>query len=785
MFYISTRNKNMKKSAAEAILMGIADDGGLYVPSDLKSASFPMNKLLELSEKEISATVLSLLFSDGSMFDSNKEKFLKAVSKAYDGKFENGDFAPVAKVGDAFVTELYHGPTCAFKDVALQLLPHLISEAKRSVGMTDDIVILTATSGDTGSAALEGFSDIPGIKIVVFYPKHGTSAVQERQMVSCAGKNTCVCAVEGNFDDAQSGVKNIFNTIKLPKGVRLSSANSINIGRLAPQIAYYFKTYRDLVKHGEISFGDKLNFIVPTGNFGDILAGYFAKEMGLPVAKLICASNENNVLTEFFASGVYNKNREFHITKSPSMDILISSNLERLLYFVCGSEKCKEYMSSLLQRGEYTITKDELAKIRDVFDADCANDAETYKTIKDVYEKHGYLIDTHTAVAWNVYEKWSKENSNGCKCVILSTASAYKFSSGVLHSLGLECPNEFDAIEILSKRTGIRPPRVIADIRNKKIVHSNTIKKESMMTLVESVIKRNKVIVRVPATSANLGSGFDCTGIAFRRYDVFSFEKTSESVEFENFDPAFANENNLAYIAYKRVCDAVGCDSFVRIKSLKTDIPITRGLGSSAALIVAGAYAANLLTGQKLSVQEIFEICNAIEGHPDNIAPALFGGLCTSIVANKKPQTQKYTVSDSICFTAIVPDFKVDTKAARSVLPQNISREDAVFNMQRIALLPHAFEHGNPELIKLVTEDRLHENYRKPLFKNISLVEKAAYECGAVSFTVSGAGPTCLAFSESPIAKELNEKISDFENNWVALSVSVDNEGAKEIYDEQ
>ena len=784
MFYISTRNQNIKKSAAEAILMGIADDGGLYVPSDLKSASFPMDKLLELSEMEISATVLSLLFSDGSMFDSDMEKFLKAVSKAYDGKFENGDFAPVAKVGDAFVTELYHGPTCAFKDVALQLLPHLISEAKRSVGMTDDIVILTATSGDTGSAALEGFADIPGIKIVVFYPKHGTSAVQERQMVSCAGKNTCVCAVEGNFDDAQSGVKNIFNTIKLPKGVRLSSANSINIGRLAPQIAYYFKTYRDLVKHGEISFGDKLNFIVPTGNFGDILAGYFAKEMGLPVAKLICASNENNVLTEFFANGFYNKNREFHVTKSPSMDILISSNLERLLYFVCGSEKCQEYMSKLGQTGQYQITTDELARIREVFDAGCTDDEGTYKTIKDVYAKHGYLIDTHTAVAWNVYEKWSKENSNGCKCVILSTASAYKFSSGVLHSLGLECPNEFDAIEILSKRTGIRPPRVIADIRNKKIVHSNTIKKESMMTLVESVIKRNKVIVRVPATSANLGSGFDCTGIAFRRYDVFSFEKTNGTVEFENFAEAFANESNLAYIAYKRVCDSVGCDSFVRIKSIKTDIPITRGLGSSAALIVAGAYAANLLTGQKLSVQEIFEICNSIEGHPDNVAPALFGGLCTSIVANDKPQAQKYTVSDSICFTAIVPDFRVDTKSARSVLPRNISREDAIFNMQRAALLPHAFEHGSPDLIKLVTEDRLHENYRKPLFRNINLVEKAAYECGAISFTVSGAGPTCLAFSEFPLAKELNEKISDFENNWVAFSVSVDNEGAKEIYDE-
>ncbi len=785
MFYISTRNEKINKSAAEAILMGIAEDGGLYIPNDLKSASFPMEKLLTLTEKEISATVLSLLFSDGSMFDSDINKFISAVSKAYDGKFENGDFAPVAKVGDAFVMELYHGPTCAFKDVALQLLPHLISEAKRSVGMTDDIVILTATSGDTGSAALEGFSDIPGIKIVVFYPKHGTSAVQERQMVSCAGKNTCVCAVEGNFDDAQSGVKHIFNTLKLPEGVKLSSANSINIGRLAPQIAYYFKSYRDLVNHGEIKFGDKLNFIVPTGNFGDILAGYFAKQMGLPVAKLVCASNKNNVLTEFFKTGVYDKNREFHITKSPSMDILISSNLERLLYFVCGSEKCKQYMADLAKFGRYEITAEELSKIREVFDADCADDEDTYTTIKSVYEKHGYLIDTHTAVAWNVYEKWEKENSSECKSVILSTASAYKFSSGVLHSLGLECPNEFDAIDILAKRTGIRPPKVISDIRNKKIIHSNTIKKESMPTLVESIIRRNKVIIRVPATSANLGSGFDCTGIAFRKYDVFSFEKTDKSVEFENFDIAFSNEENLAYVAYKKVCDTIGCDAFVKIRSIRTDIPITRGLGSSAALIVAGAYAANVLTGQKLSLQQIFEICNSIEGHPDNIAPALFGGLCTSIVANGEPKAQKYSVSDAICFTAIIPDFKVDTKAARAVLPQNISRDDAIFNMQRVALLPYAFEHGNPELIKLVTEDRLHESYRKPLFKNLNQVEKAAYECGAISFTVSGAGPTCLAFSTSPIANQLNEKISILENNWVALSVSVDNEGAKEIYDEQ
>jgi homoserine kinase len=322
-------------------------------------------------------------------------------------------------------------------------------------------------------------------------------------------------------------------------------------------------------------------------------------------------------------------------------------------------------------------------------------------------------------------------------------------------------------------------------IRDKKILHTTVVEKEQMPRLVSNVVKQNSITVRVPATSANLGSGFDCTGIAFKKYNVFTFDKTASGVEFEGFHPNYSNENNLCYVAYKAVCDAIGKEANVKIKNVKNDIPISRGLGSSAALIVAGAYAANRLNGSPLNVQQVFEICNSIEGHPDNIAPALFGGLCTSIVANGKPRAQKYTVSDAVCFTAIIPDFKVDTKDARSVLPQNISREDAIFNMQRVALLPHVFEHGSSELIKLVTEDRIHERYRKPLYKNIDLIEKAAYECGAISFIVSGAGPTCLAFSAIPIAKELNEKIANLENNWVAFSVSVDNEGAKEIYDEQ
>jgi threonine synthase len=465
------------------------------------------------------------------------------------------------------------------------------------------------------------------------------------------------------------------------------------------------------------------------------------------------------------------------------MDILISSNLERLLYMVCGSKKCSEYMSKLKNDGRYTLENDELKAIREIFDAGYADDEDTYNTIREVYDNYGYLMDTHTAVAWKVYEEFARKNKNGYKTVVLSTASAYKFSSGVLHSLGMECPNEFDAIDVLSKRTGIIPPPSIRDIRNKAILHENVVEKENMQDFVSNAIIKNKVKVRVPATSANLGSGFDCTGIAFKRYDVLEFEKIESGMQFEGFKPEFSNPDNLAALAYKKTCEKIGVSATVKVRLVKTDIPIARGLGSSAALIVAGAYAANALNGNKLSVQEIFEICNNIEGHPDNIAPALFGGLCTSIVDNGKPTVQKYNVSPDICFTALVPSFAVSTKDARAVLPENISREDAIFNMQRVALLPYAFEHGRLDLIPLVTDDRLHERYRMPLYKNINEVEDKAIKLGAISFTVSGAGPTCLAYSKRPIFEELNKSITSLENEWVAYGLTVDNEGAKEIYD--
>jgi threonine synthase len=481
MQYFSTRNKNITKKPSEAILQGIADDGGLYMPESFEGAKFPMEALTKMTPKEISEAVLSLLFGHDDMF-REEGSLEKAVSLAYDGKFDGEDYAPLSKVGKAHVMELYHGPTCAFKDVALQLLPRLLAEAKRVNEVKEKIVILTATSGDTGSAALSGFSDVDGVSIIVFYPKNGISAVQERQMTSCKGKNTCVCAIEGNFDDAQSGVKAIFNTMEVPENVRLSSANSINIGRLAPQVAYYFKAYGDLLKNGEIAFGDKVNFVVPTGNFGDILAGYFAMQMGLPVGKLVCASNQNSVLYDFFVTGCYDKNRDFHVTKSPSMDILISSNLERLLALVCGTEACAKYMKDLKETGKYALTKEELIAVREVFDAGYTDDKATFETIKKVYDEYGYLMDTHTAVAWSVYEKTLKNDEN--KTVVLSTASAYKFASSVMNALGASYDDDFDALDKLYALTGAEIPTALDGIREKEIVHKNTVQKNDMPAFV-------------------------------------------------------------------------------------------------------------------------------------------------------------------------------------------------------------------------------------------------------------------------------------------------------------
>ena len=471
MNYQSTRNHRLQASSAAAVLEGIAADGGLYIRDDLSTMNFDWKGLLGEDSLTMSARILSALLPDIPDMET-------LVKQGYEGKFETDELTPLAQVGDRYVLELFRGPTSAFKDVALSLLPRLITSAKTVCGVDDEIVILTATSGDTGKAALEGFHDVPGTRIIVFYPHGGVSTVQQAQMATQEGSNVCVCAVRGNFDDAQTGVKNIFAACqdKDLHGVRLSSANSINIGRLAPQVMYYFRAYADLVKAGRIRVGDTVHYVVPTGNFGDILAGYFAKLMGLPVGKLVCASNANDVLTEFLSTGVYDKRRPFHKTTSPSMDILVSSNLERMLYLLSDGDDA--YVAGLMRQlrdeGRYQVTDKMLARLHEIFSCACCDDAQAAEVMGRVWREHGYVCDPHTAVAWHAADAFM-EQADGAPVVVLSTASPYKFPAAVLSALGEEPgDDEFAMMDKLSALTGTPIPKNLATLREKQVRHKAT-----------------------------------------------------------------------------------------------------------------------------------------------------------------------------------------------------------------------------------------------------------------------------------------------------------------------
>ena len=481
MLYHSTRSFSPCVDSAEAVLKGLAPDGGLYMPEAIPQ--FDWKDCLQGSSCSMSAKILSALLPD---FPNMEE----LVKRAYTGKFETEDLTPTVKVGSCTVLELFRGPTSAFKDVALSMLPQLMTAAKDLKGQKKDIMILTATSGDTGKAALEGFKNVPGIRISVFYPHGGVSQVQRAQMATQEGNNVNVCAVEGNFDDAQTGVKNIFSACQgrdLP--FDLSSANSINIGRLAPQIMYYFRAYRDLMDRGEIKMGDKVNFSVPTGNFGDILAGFLAKQLGLPVGTLICASNANNVLTDFIKTGVYNRRRPLYKTTSPSMDILVSSNLERLLYLLTGDvELVASLMKQLNEEGEYKIPSTLLKAIQQEFWAAFCDDERAAKIIGSVFKEHNYLLDPHTASGWAAAEDYMAETGDHAPMVVLSTASPYKFPAAVLHAIGGdESGSEFDQMERLSTISGVPIPKNLSTLRGKKELHNTVIAKDKMMDYVLSL----------------------------------------------------------------------------------------------------------------------------------------------------------------------------------------------------------------------------------------------------------------------------------------------------------
>ncbi|MBN1298638.1 MAG: threonine synthase [Actinobacteria bacterium] len=479
LFYTSTRGKAHRITSSQAIVKGIADDGGLYVPSFIPALDLPMTELIKMDYRGLACYVLGKFLTDFT-----PEEIRICVARAYDDKFDSGDIAPLVKAGDAYFLELYHGATSAFKDMALSLLPHILTIAAKKSGIKKEIVILTATSGDTGKAALESFANVEGSRIIVFYPDKGVSLIQERQMITQEGKNVFVSAIKGNFDDAQTGVKNIFNDreiLKLAEGGNyiFSSANSINIGRLIPQIVYYINSYLRLLERNEIKECNDINIVVPTGNFGNILAAYYAKKMGLPVQRFLCASNENNVLYDFINTGSYDRKRELKLTMSPSMDILISSNLERLLYDICDGDTdlLKGLYESLLNNGSFSINQQMRERMSD-FWGGFANEEQTLSAIKKAFYSYGYLMDTHTAVGYYVYDDYKEITSDMTKTVIASTASPFKFPHSVLKAISknpeeYENLDEFSMLDKLSETAHQEIPYPLKNIANKKILHHN------------------------------------------------------------------------------------------------------------------------------------------------------------------------------------------------------------------------------------------------------------------------------------------------------------------------
>lgn len=490
MYYKSTRNSSVNVSSAQAIAQGISKDGGLFVPSEIPSLS--LDEIKSLGDKSYSERAFFVFSKFLTDFTDAEIKY--CVENAYNDKnFDTNNIAELAHLFDGtYMLELWHGPTCAFKDMALQILPYLLTTSAKKLSLNKKIVILVATSGDTGKAALEGFKDVPDTEILVFYPDDGVSAMQKKQMTTQEGKNVGVCAIKGNFDDAQNGVKAIFTNEEIANeldknGMMFSSANSINWGRLAPQIIYYISSYAQLVKDGEINLGDKINIVVPTGNFGNILAGFYAKKMGLPVNKLICASNANNVLTDFLNTGVYNRNRPFHTTISPSMDILISSNLERLLYHLCGEndEQIREWFGALATDGKYEVTDEVKAVLKDEFYAGCCDDVQTKACIKEIYDKYSYTCDTHTAVAVKVYEDYKAATGDETKTIIASTASPYKFSGSVLDAIGVDTnTDEFGLVDKLAETSKLPVPASLAALKDKDIRFKKFIDKTEMKDYV-------------------------------------------------------------------------------------------------------------------------------------------------------------------------------------------------------------------------------------------------------------------------------------------------------------
>ncbi len=760
--YVSTRS-NEKLTASQAILKGLASDGGLFIPESFSKLN--LENLKNKSYEEVSKEIFKLFLDDFT-----EEEIDYCIKSAYNKVNFAEDFVKIKSFDKISFLELYHGPTYAFKDMALTILPFLVEVSKKKNGVKDKSLILVATSGDTGGAALSSFSKNREFDTVVLYPNGGVSEIQEKQMLSFTNDRTKAYAVDGNFDNCQTFVKEVFSRYPKNNGVILSSANSINIGRLIPQVIYYVYAYLKLVENGSIKNKEEFDICVPTGNFGDIFAGYIAKQIGVPIKTLFCASNKNNVLTDFFKTGVYNKNREFFKSNSPAMDILISSNLERLVYLISGrkGERVAELYKNLSNTGKFELSNEEKFALND-FACNFSTEEETENAIGRVFKEYGYLIDPHTAVAYDGYDKSKK---TGRYTLIVSTASPYKFPTTVAKSLNIPYGNnEFEIIKDIAKVTSTKIPEGIRllEFSDKKTVVKTKNEIEDFVNY-----KNLKVEIVVPCSTSNLGSCFDTAGMALSLHNTFRFE-SSEKDELFGFDEG---SFNLVLATYKKVFEVKNLPYIpVKITQVECQVPLARGLGSSATCIVAGVLGANYMLKNALTKQDILNICTSIEGHPDNVAPAYLGGFVISTIdKDNNVVSIPVEVSKDLKFFVLIPNFELSTEKARSVLPKQIDYKQAVKAVSKAAITSYAFTSGNLELIKDVFDDKLHHPYRFPLIKDGERV-KSELEKQGFAVAISGAGSTILAVGYKNMKLNLSESKCGI--IWTVKELTPDTFGAK------
>ncbi len=777
MKYLSTRDKTIAIEAHEAILQGLSLDGGLYVPERIPKVA--LSEFEGLTYQETALKIFSLYFDDYP-----QEDLQRIVRDAYDDKFSQRDIVALEEVEGQQILELFHGPTLAFKDMALSVLPHLMVKAKALAGDRGKTVILTATSGDTGKAALEGFKDIEGIEIIVFYPEGGVSEIQRLQMMTQEGANTHVVALKGNFDEAQKAVKEAFSSVPLRRemaeaGYAFSSANSINIGRLVPQIVYYFHGYMTLAARGAIAPGDKIRIAVPTGNFGNILGAYYAMVMGLPVEELVCASNENNVLTDFINTGEYSTHREFVRTISPSMDILVSSNLERFIFEISGRDEnlVKTAMTDLKEKGRFKVEEEIMKKIQGVMRGGYLPEARILGTIRDTYKGSGYLLDPHTAVAFGVAQEMGLKN-----VLIDSTASPYKFGDAILRAMALETELSTVAETLARVETlfGRELPKTLKGISDRPQSQKRVIFPGEIQKTIKEILKVESTMfkVRVPGTSANIGPGFDTLGMALKIHNEITFRSISEGLEFDNVSQEYANEGNLIYQSMLKTWECIEVEKMGVALSVTDGIPISRGLGSSAACVIAGVLGALKMADKHLSNEGILKIAMEIEGHPDNITPALIGGvtIATSVGDNNEIEYMKLDIKDQYDFYAFIPPFEIATEESRKILPREIPLKDAVHNVSRAAMMVATLISGRQEFLRLSLEDRLHQPYRSKLITGYDELKEYFATQEFLGSFISGAGPTVIAMAEKD--QWFGELVF---KDWQVEKLNIDHEGARVI----